>query len=105
MRRRSRPASPGREPDNGLSARGNRQSSRRARARGAGRPPRSFMRVYVVGGELLERCAGQAERFGFLQGAIGLPAVDLYALDEPHRRGAVRARAVDVGGLVAWLLD
>ena len=53
---------------------------------GGSRMALSLVRLRVVDGELLERCAGHAQRGGFLGGAVGVPVVHDHALDHPHRR-------------------
>ena len=57
------------------------------------------IRSSVLNRPLFECGVRQPERCRFLLGALDLPLVDDDALDQPHRRRAIGARAVNEGGL------
>src|SRR5688572_14171523 len=56
----------------------------------------------VLDGPAPQLLAGLAKRGRLFGGAVRVPLVDDEPLDQPHRRGAIPAAAMNEGGLRAW---
>ena len=59
----------------------------------------------VFGPELLQGQAGHTELLRLFPRTILAPMIHHHPLDEPHSRGAIASRAVNVCGLNSWRRD
>ena len=64
-----------------------------------------LVRLQVIDSKLLQLGAVHAQVGGFLHGAVGVPMIHGHTLDEPHRRRASAARAMDEGWFSAFRGD